>query len=207
MAISYPLTLPSHTGIMSVMLRQVNAVSMQMSDFSFAQDVYRYSGQRWEATVNLPPMKKADARAWIGWLASLNGRYGTFLMGDPEAATPQGSFGGTPLVNGASQTGAELVIDGATPSQTDWAKAGDYIQIGTGTDAKLYMVLVDADSDGSGNVTLDIWPDLRSSPSDNTPVVTSSCVGKWRLNSANFSWDVNSANIYGISFSAIEAIG
>ena len=204
--ISYPLTLPSHTGIAQINLRAINTVGMSMSPFTYAQQVVAHSGQRWEADITLPPMERADAEQWVAWLVSLRGQLGTFTLGDPLGATPRGSAGGTPLVNGADQTGGTLTIDGCTASQTGWLKAGDYIQLGSAGTATLHKVLQDADSDGSGNVTLDIWPYIRTAPSDDATVVTSSAVGKFRLASNEQNWSINEASIYGMTFGAIEAI-
>jgi len=181
MAISYPLTLPSHTGIQSITFRAVNTVGISQSPFTYAQQAVAHAGQRWEVDVTLPPMKRADAEQWVAWLISLRGQLGTFTLGDPIGTTPRGSAGGTPLVNGASQTGGTLVIDGCTASQTGWLKAGDYIQLGSAGSATLHKVLQDADSDGSGNVTLDIWPYIRTAPVDDAAVTTSNTVGNFRL--------------------------
>lgn len=206
MAISYPLTLPSHTGIAQINFRAINTVGMSMSPFTYAQQVVAHSGQRWEADITLPRMKRADAEQWIAWLVSLRGQLGTFTLGDPTGATPRGSAGGTPVVNGADQVGGTLAIDGCTASQTGWLKAGDYIQLGSGTTATLHKVLQDADSDGSGNVSLDIWPYIRSAPTDGSTVVTSNAVGKFRLASNEQNWGINEASIYGLTFGAVEAI-
>lgn len=206
MAISYPLTLPSHTGIAQINFRAINTVGMSMSPFTYAQQVVAHSGQRWEADITLPPMKRADAEQWIAWLVSLRGQLGTFTLGDPTGATPRGSAGGTPVVNGADQVGGTLAIDGCTASQTGWLKAGDYIQLGSGTTATLHKVLQDANSDGSGNVSLDIWPYIRSAPTDGSIVVTSNTVGKFRLASNEQNWSINEASIYGMTFGAVEAI-
>lgn len=206
MAISYPLTLPSHTGIAQIEFRAINTVGMSMSPFTYAQQVVAHSGQRWEADITLPSMKREDAEQWIAWLVSLNGQLGTFLLGDPTASTPRGSAGGTPLVNGASQVGGSLTIDGCTADQTGWLKAGDYIQLGSGSTATLHKVLQDVDSDSSGNVSLDIWPYIRTAPADNATVVTSNTVGNFRLASNEQSWSVNEATIYGLTFGAFEVI-
>lgn len=206
MAISYPLTLPSHTGIAQINFRAINTVGMSMSPFTYAQQVVAHSGQRWEADITLPSMKRADAEQWIAWLVSLRGQLGTFTLGDPTGATPRGSAGGTPVVNGAGQVGGTLAIDGCTASQTGWLKAGDYIQLGSGTTATLHKVLQDADSDGSGNVSLDIWPYIRSAPTDGSTVATSNTVGKFRLASNEQNWSINEASIYGMTFGAVEAI-
>ena len=206
MAISYPLTLPSHTGIAQIDFRAINTVGMSMSPFTYAQQVVAHSGQRWEADITLPPMKRADAEQWIAWLISLRGQLGTFTLGDPTGAIPRGSAGGTPVVNGADQVGGTLAIDGCTASQTGWLKAGDYIQLGSGSTATLHKVFQDADSDGSGNVSLDIWPYIRSAPTDGSTVVTSNTVGKFRLASNEQNWSINEASIYGMTFGAVEAI-
>ena len=206
MTISYPLALPSHTGLRAIELRATNAVAYSRSPFTFAGQAFAYPGQMWQADVTLPPMKRADAEQWVAWLVSLRGQLGTFLMGDPIGETARGVATGTPLVNGADQTGGSLVIDGATNSITGWLKAGDYIQLGSGSTATLHKVLADANSDGSGNVTLDIWPHIRTAPADDATVTVSNTVGRWRLASNESSWSVNEASIYGISFTAMEAV-
>lgn len=206
MAITYPLALPTHTGIRSIELRAVNAVAYSQSPFTYAGQSHAYSGQTWQADISLPPMKRDDAEQWIAWLISLRGLYGTFLLNDPSATTPRGSAGGTPLVNGASQTGGTINLDGCTASQTGWLKAGDYIQLGSGSSSRLHKVLQDADSDASGEVSLDIWPHIRTSPVDNAPVVTSTARGVFRLASNEQTWSVNEASIYGLTFGAFEAL-
>ncbi len=205
MAISYPISLPS-TDIAKIKLVANNIVGVSVSPFTAAQQVYRYSGQYWEADVTLPPMKREVAEYWISFLLKLNGSYGTFLLGDPNGATARGVATGTPLVKGASQTGNELITDGWTSGVTGILKAGDYIQLGSGSTAKLHKVLDDVNSDGSGNATLTIFPDLRSSPADNAAIVVSSPKGVFRLSSTQAIWDVNEASIYGITFGAREAL-
>jgi hypothetical protein len=206
MTISYPLALPTHTGFAQIELRATNAVAYARSPFTFAGQAFAYPGQMWQADITLPPMKRADAEQWVAWLLSLRGQLGTFLLGDPNGATARGAATGTPLVNGASQTGGSLVIDGAATSVTGWLKAGDYIQLGSGSSARLHKVLADASSDGSGNVTLDIWPHIRTAPADNATVTVSSAKGLFRLSSNEQAWSVNEAAIYGMTFGAMEAV-
>lgn len=206
MAITYPLTLPSHTGIRNITLRAVNTVGMSMSPFTYQQQAVAHAGQRWEVDVTLPAMNRADAEQWVAFLVSLRGRFGTFTLGDPVGASPRGSAGGTPLVNGASQTGGTLNIDGCTSSQTGWLKAGDYIQLGTAGSATLHKVLADADSNGSGQVALDIWPYIRTAPSDNATVVVTNTVGRFRLADNEQNWSIRETALYGITFGGVEAI-
>ena len=79
-----------------------------------------------------------------------------------------GAKAGTPLVNGASQSGASLVTDGWTAS-TAALKKGDIFTItnvhrvhpetkqSTGV-AQQFVVTADATADGSGNLTIGIFP-------------------------------------------------
>lgn len=208
MAITYPLTFPT-SGVASIRFIARNVVGTSLSPFSLKQQVVQHQGQRWEADITLPPMKRADAEVWISFFMKLYGSYGTFTMGDPNAATPRGtasSAAGTPVVNGASQTGDTLNIDGLPTSETGYLLAGDYIQLGTGTSTQLYKVLDDVDTNASGEAALTIWPDLRSSPSDGATVVVSGAKGLFRIASSTTDWNVNNAGFYSMTFGAVEAL-
>jgi hypothetical protein len=161
MAITYPLSIPTTIGTERITLRAVNAVGRSESPFTFRQQVVKHQGERWEASVDIPPSKSDLAEEWIAFLVSLKGPFGTFLMGDPNMTEARGSASttpGTPVVNGASQTGDELAIDGLPLSATGYLLPGDYIQLGAAGTATLHKVLTQVDSNGSGEATLDIWP-------------------------------------------------
>ena len=206
MAITYPLSLPTHTGVRSVEFRAVNAVAYSRSPFTFSGQAHAYSGQMWQADITLPPMRRSNAEQWIAFLISLRGQFGTFLLNDPLGCTPRGSAGGSPLVNGAAQTGNLINIDGCTASQTGWLKAGDYVQFGTGSSSSLHKLLEDVNSNSSGETTLEIWPSVRTAPANNSAVVTSSAKGLFRLSSNEQAFSANEAALYGITFAAMEAV-
>lgn len=387
MAITYPLNTPTNIGIANITLMAENAVAVSQSPFTFAQQVVAHPGQRWAASVSLPPMKRVDAENWIAFLLSLKGQVGTFLLGDPNAVNDQGiaaarrnlltyteqfsnaawvktrssitadsvvapdgtttadtliedtststhlltrtvswtagvtytysmyvkaqstrnirmdlpstAFGGVtgvgvfditngtvlsatggatatisnvgngwfrcsvskvavttvsatifaylvsgtstvsytgdgvsgvyiwgaqveegssasayqgvvdafgPLVNGAGQTGNTLNIDGCSPNTIGWFAPGDYIQLGTGSGTQLYKVLTRVDTNNSGQATLDIWPNLRSSPADNASVVFTNTKGRFRLKDNITQWQINEISSYGITFDCVEAL-
>jgi hypothetical protein len=206
MAISYPLSTPTNIGIAQIELRAINAVAYGRSPFTFVGQAFAYSGQMWTADVSLPNMKRQDAEYWVTFLLSLRGQYGTFLLGDPLGATPRGVATGTPIVNGAGQTGGELDITGATTSTTGWLLAGDYIQLGSAGTSTLHKVLADANSDGSGNVTVDIWPHIRTAPTNSSTVVLTNTKGLFRLASNEQAWSINEISSYGITFGAQESL-
>ena len=208
MSISYPLALPATNTIRSIELRTVNAVAYSRSPFTFAGQAHEYAGKMWQADITLKPMRRSDAEKWITWLISLKGQLGTFYLGDPLGCTPQGSGrdSDTVLVDGAVTSGNTISIDSAPVSTTDFLKAGDYMQIGSGTSRQLFKVLNDVDTDATGSATVDVWPNVRTSIADNAAVTLESAQGVFRLASNETSWSVNEASIYGITFGAVEAV-
>jgi hypothetical protein len=205
MSISYPLAFPA-TVPSRLSFSKVSAVGESASPFTFEQQVYAHQGDLLSCAVEFVTASRADASAVIGFLLALNGKEGTFLMGPRNSATARGAATGTPLVNGGSQTGRSLITDGWSNSVTGILKAGDWIQIGSGSSARLYPIAQDANSNGSGQATLELGTRLRSSPSDNAAITVSNPMGLWRLAENAVAWSEELALLYGaIRFSAREA--
>lgn len=90
-----------------------------------------------------------------------------------------GPLGGTPLVNGASQTGATLITDGWTAAAASRLKNGDVFTIAgvyavnpvskssTGV-LQQFVCTADKSSDASGNITIPIYPSLVTSGATQT---------------------------------------
>jgi hypothetical protein len=194
MAISYPLNTPTTIGFESIELRAVNATITSQSPFSYKQQVISHTGQRWEASVSIPSVLRDLAEPWAAFLTALKGQTGTFLLGDPLSATPRGTVSSCTLTGTAGDESVAVTMTGSL-------LAGDYIQLGSGTTARLHKVLVDQ----SGSGTLEIWPALRSTYSGAT-VTTTNAKGVFRLNQNMSSWQISNANSYGIAFEAVEAI-
>lgn len=194
MALTYPLDTPTTIGIESIELRAVNAVATSQSPFTYKQQIISHGGQKWEAAVTIPSVHRDKAAQWKAMLVGLKGQTGTFLLGDPDYATPQGTVSSCVLSGSAGSETATVVMTGTL-------KAGDYIQLGSGPSAKLHQVLLDQDGDG----TLELWPSLRSDYTSST-VTFNSPKGVFRLSTNVTSWSINNASTYGISFEAVEVI-
>ena len=192
--LSYPLATPTSIGIESIELRAVNAIAVSQSPFTYKQQIVSHGGQKWEASVNIPSVHRDKAAQWKALLVGLKGPVGTFLLGDPDYATPQGTVSSCTLTGNAGNDTASVVMTGTL-------KAGDYIQLGSDSSAKLHQVLLDQDGDG----TIEIWPSLRSDYTGAT-VVFNSPKGVFRLANNVTSWSINNASTYGISFEAVEAV-
>jgi len=202
---SYPLTLPTATGIKTQNWGLKRVVAMTQSPFTLQQQVYQHSGEQWKTTMSLPPMLKDNASIWLAFFMQLRGMRGTFKLGDQDRKTIQGTATGTVLVNGASQTGNQVALDGFTASRANVFKAGDYIQI----NSYLYMVTENVTANGSGEANVKIEPALRSgieTINDNTTVIYLNTTTIMRLDSNEFNWDTDHVSKYGISFSCSEAL-
>lgn len=209
MTITYPLDTPAGLGIRNVTWKAINAVAVSASPFTYRQQVFQHPGQRWEAAVSIPPLTRDEAEQWVAFLVSLKGQVGTFMLPDPSNQTPRGaasSTPGTPLVDGADQTGAELEIDGAPSSVSNYLRAGDVIQVNTASSSTFHKVLVDVTTDGTGSATLDIWPNINNAHPDDTTVIVSDAKGLFRLSENMTEWSVNEAQVYGITFNATQVI-
>jgi len=194
LALSFPLSTPTTIGIESIEIRAMNSVATSQSPFTYKQQIFSHGGQRWEASVTIPTVRRDLAADWKAFLTALKGQTGTFLLGDPDYSSPRGDVSSCTL---SGSEGDETV----TVVMTGTLKAGDYIQLGSSSTAKLHQVLQDQTGDG----TLEIWPGLRSDYTSET-VIFSNPKGVFRLKENMSSWNINNASAYSISFEAVEAI-
>lgn len=194
MAISYPLSLPTSIGIANISLGAENAVAVSSSPFTYRQQVIQHPGQRWTATVTIPPVRREYAEPWVAFLLALRGQVGTFLLGDPAGAAPRGTSTSATITGTSGASSVSVTMTGTL-------LAGDYIQLGSGSDATLHKVV----QDQSGNGTLEIWPALRK---DRTAVAATLTIprGLFRLATNQQNWSINESSVYGISFDAVEAL-
>lgn len=204
MSISWPLsmpTLPEAGGIASVTIIGEFAQGRNTNAFNNTEQVYDYVGERWALSVAYSNLSILNARAVMAFLLSLRGYVGTFMAGDLLMASPQSSIPGAPKVNGSGQTGRTLAVKGLTPSVSNAIHAGDYFQIGN----YLYCALENANSDGSGNTNVEIFPFIRGTPSDGADLTFTSPKNIFRLNDASVSWSADVNKYYKIAFTAVEA--
>lgn len=197
------VTLPSIPAApASIVYRMNDVVGATASAFTGQQQIQDWQQAYFEATATYPPMQDADAQEWIGFLAALRGIAGVFQLGDPLRTTPRGSASGTPLVNGANQTGFSLLIKGFTANATGVLKAGDWIQVGY----RAYRMQAALNADVSGHATASIWPNLRESPGDGDAIVTSGVKALWCLKANQRSWSIDDMRTYGFQLDLREAI-
>lgn len=201
--IQFPLSVPATPGFRRFRMRQQRSQQVSESPSSLISQVQVSSAERWAADVTLPQMSRARAGEWQGFFNMLDGKVGTFMLGDALGRNPRGTPLGTPKVKDSNQSGKILIVDGCAPETQKWLRAGDYFQIGQ----RLHQVSRDADSDAGGVVVLDFWPRLREVYAPGTLLITSDCKGLFRM--ANVQWDAWEADeqqLYTIAFSAEESL-
>lgn len=204
------LAFPTGAGLSEISLDDHNVVSDQPSEFTGQNEVQVYPGQWWVGSVTIRElMSREQAMEWVTFLRKLRGKSGTFFLGDPLAKTPRGAVTGSPQVDGGGQAGNQLNIKNLSASVTNIFMKGDYIQHGTGADARLYQNLSNVDSNGSGQATLDLWPDIRENkiPADSDPIIFNNAQGLFRLAININKSKISAPTIYkGFSFPIREAI-
>jgi hypothetical protein len=191
MAITYPISPPSPFLASRLSFTGISSVSRNTSPFTMQTQQYNWPGQAWLASVDCPPMPRADAEAVISFL--LSAHRGTFYFQDYANPTNRGGVTGTLTVATATANASTLTFSGATGSFA----LGDWLQIST----SLYKV-VQVNSSSS----VEVFPVLRSSYTAGTAITYTNAKGVFRLAGASTEWSIDLASIYGINFSIIEDV-
>lgn len=172
------------------------------SPFSGATQTAGRTGALWTASITFNNLDGANRAIVTSFLAALEGSRHRFTMQN-YAAPQRGILTGTPLVNGANQTGNTLVTDGWTNSQTGIIKAGDFFTV----NGELKMCTADANSGATtGPATITFTPPLRTAPADNAAITVSSPTGTFLLDANSVSWDDSPGILTSVSFSCVEAV-
>lgn len=158
-------------------------------------------GSLWKASLQFTNLSGDDRREMQAFVVKLNGQQHRFTLHD-HSYTRRGAGGGTLLVNGGTQSGTSLVCDGATASVNNYLRAGDYISFNN----ELHMVIADANSDASGNVTLSIAPPIRKTAANNTVVDYLTPVSGVFMLAGPASWDTQPGIISSFTIEAVEDV-
>lgn len=203
MTVNYPLTMPSTPAFVSQQWSTIRGTGMSESPFTGGQQTVEFAYAKWKAVLTLPPMRRPQASAWTAFFAKLHGRRGTFLLGDQDAKVPQinkitaGTINGDVTLSSNADIGDTILnITGTTAF-----KAGDYIQLGSTSSSRLYIVV----EDQSGGSTIQVEPKLKTAAQTGATVTYDSPQGLFRMDSNELMWDTNAVSVYGISFSCTEA--
>jgi len=156
-----------------------------------AQTIDR-GGLKWSAVYSYDNISKVKRGELFGLIASLRGQANRIRV--PVYDNPRrGAYGGTPLVNGAAQTGSSIDIKGCSNNITDWIMSGDYFSLVVNGEHELKMCTADASSDGAGLATISFEPRLRASPANSAIIFVGDGVlarpqGIFHLTNSSVGW-------------------
>lgn len=157
-----------------------------------------FPGSRWSASFTWTNRRGAEARALIAQLSAISGQTETFKVKIPVSLIGTGL--GTGLVNGAGQTGSEIVTDGWDASQSLLFAAGDWIEV----DQAVYLITADVSSDVSGNASIPVTPPIRRSPPDGASVVVEPAFYMRAIKNNSASFNFTGAQVYATSITGRE---
>jgi hypothetical protein len=129
-------------------------------------------GQRFRLRLRFPVMTRTEFAPINAFIMKQRSQMESFQYVPPTIDDALGVASGVISVNGAISAGVTSVaIDGMANSTSGVFKAGDYFRF-TGQ-TKVYMVMADVNSNGSGEGTLTFEPPLRDNVSDNAVIIYS----------------------------------
>ena len=129
-------------------------------------------GQRFRLRLRFPIMTRTEFAPINAFIMKQRSQMESFQYVPPTIDDALGVASGVISVNGAISAGVTSVaIDGMANSTSGVFKAGDFFRF-TGQ-SKVYMVVADVSSNGSGAGTLTFEPPLRSNVADNAVLIYS----------------------------------
>ncbi len=168
-------------------------------------NIREVSPQSFGFTITTTYQSGDSWRELFSFILLLKGQLNTFTVRHPLFKDARGVATGTPLVNGGSQTGSILNIDGLTINTTGIYKSGDTINIAGSN--KVYWITSDCDSNGAGQVALPIYPDLQFTPANNSAITHDNVEFTVRLSSPSAPpIEPKPGDVLTYSFSVIEVI-
>jgi hypothetical protein len=137
-------------------------------------------GARWEASVSWRTLSIADSRTLAAFISSLGGVAGRFFYG-PVHAPRRATGSGSPVINGASQTGSTLSTRGWSANAQAFL-VGDWLSYTDTTGRRrLHQVTANVTANSSGVASVPIAPALRRSGADGAAVTITAPTGVFML--------------------------
>ena len=195
-------TLPTSPAFSALNIRSVQPTFVSRT-ISGRRQARQIAGQFWTMTAAFPAMTRAQFAPIDAFVMKQRGQYESFQVVPPVLNAGLGSPAGTPLVNGADQTGRSVVTDGWNASITIF-KAGDFLKFANHD--KVYKVVTDATSDGSGDSTITIEPPLVTSPATDSAITYTSVPFTVALTSAIQEFATGTTGLFSFELDMEEVI-
>lgn len=173
------------------------------SDLNGAIQTAKLPGARWTVSRTFSNRQGGEARALQGFLAGLHGMSGRVYV-TPSDWAPYGSPSGSPTVSANQNSGSTTIsTTGWTASVSGLLLAGDYFEV----NGELKKVTADANSDASGNATLEFSPPLRLAATTGMTIryTEPRCIMMMEQDDGA-GWGITSPDIYATTVNFVEAL-
>jgi len=207
--ITYPVTPPSNLtdNIARVSATATSTVSINESPYTYNQQVYEFSGKRWEFTITTTPLRGTDVRWVEAFLLSLNGVRGTFDLdiGGIMDERIQGIHDGLVTVDPGSIPG-DTDISFNQQSGSFSLTQGEWITL-TGSTTQIPRLHKTTSIIAAGTRDVSIFPGLREDSTDETiTLTTATAIGRFRLASNDLKWSKGIDGLTTLTFDIVEAL-
>ena len=145
---------------------------------SLKRQVRSRGAQRWAIKLGWSALERNLFAPIFGFSVKQRGQYETFQIVVPGYTTPLGTWAGTPVVSGGSQSGRQVLLSGFTAGAT--GKVGDFFKFVGHT--KVYMLVEDFVIGGTGIGTIIFEPALMVAPASLEGIVPPFCPSPGRHN-------------------------
>lgn len=156
----------------------VFTTNMQMSEVSGHEHITENTGERWVVQYHFKVLTLDEGKLLKQHLGKLQGSVNKSRLRDSVFTAQGGTWGGSPVIDGAGQYGLYVDVRGFTPNEIV-AEAMDRCLIGT----QLMEISDQAIADPSGNTRLYFTNELRELTTDGMPVVSDvnalRTIGRW----------------------------
>ena len=195
-------TFPSSPAPSSVTISS-NQNTIVSTTSSGRRQARQIDGQRFRLTAKFPVMSRTEFAPILAFIVKQRSQVESFQFVPPTLDDSLGVASGVISVNGAINAGVTSVaIDGMANSTNGIFKAGDFFRF-TGQ-TKVYMVMADVNSNGSGQGTLTFEPPLRSNVADNAVLIYSNVDFTVGLTGDVQEFNISTENYYQYEIDLIE---
>jgi DNA-binding beta-propeller fold protein YncE len=195
-------TFPSSPAPSSVTISS-NQNTIVSTTSSGRRQARQIDGQRFRLTAKFPVMSRTEFAPILAFIVKQRSQVESFQFVPPTLDDALGVASGVISVNGAINAGVTSVaIDGMANSTNGVFKAGDFFRF-TGQ-TKVYMVMADVNSNGSGQGTLTFEPPLRSNVADNAVLIYSNVDFTVGLTGDVQEFNISTENYYQYEIDLIE---
>ena len=131
------ISMPTTPNFSSSTFTLNRAVGQTISPFTGQQKTQEYDFVGWEADLTLPPQLRSTAVNWQSFLARLQGPTHCFMMSDPDAKTPRGTYNANTFLMDARTANTSTTLTFSASNKTITASnstfsnnhSGDFIFI------------------------------------------------------------------------------